>query len=195
MTASRLLYEPEWRHKFGVTQAPQHCALCNLAKIPAPIPHHQDSPIFIAGVKMKSQSQHKDSRRQKEINMQYSHAPRDMQTPRCFDFPLALTKRNFLLPFYRFSLAVRDKNREYSSYKASFCPQDVLSPNWKAFLRSSDGISCKQQQQWSINPVKLSGHYMYRQFNIQQFYVLPTQCIYVFFVDLRTNSDYFPIQQ
>ena len=35
---------------------------------------------------------------------------------------------------------------------------------------------------------------MYRQFNIQQFYVLPTHCIYVFCVDLRTNSDYFPIQ-
>ena len=35
---------------------------------------------------------------------------------------------------------------------------------------------------------------MYRQFNIQQFYVLPTQCIYVFCVDLRTNSDYFSIQ-
>jgi hypothetical protein len=31
-------------------------------------------------------------------------------------------------------------------------------------------------------------------FNIQQFYVLPTQCIYVFCVDLRTNSDYFAIQ-
>ena len=45
-----------------------------------------------------------------------------------------------------------------------------------------------------INPLKRSGHYMYRQFNIQQFYVLPTQCIYVFYVDLRTNSDYFPIQ-
>ena len=42
--------------------------------------------------------------------------------------------------------------------------------------------------------VKPSGHYMYRQFNIQQFYVLPTQCIYVFCVDMRTNSDYFPIQ-
>ena len=39
-----------------------------------------------------------------------------------------------------------------------------------------------------------SGHYIYRQFNIQQLYVLPTQCIYVFCVDLRTNSDYFPIQ-
>ena len=35
---------------------------------------------------------------------------------------------------------------------------------------------------------------MYRQFNIQQFHVLPTHCIYVFCVDLRTNSDYFPIQ-
>ena len=35
---------------------------------------------------------------------------------------------------------------------------------------------------------------MYRQFNIQQFYVLPTQHTYVFCVDIRTNSDYFPIQ-
>ena len=31
---------------------------------------------------------------------------------------------------------------------------------------------------------------MYRQFNIQQISVLPTQCIYVICVDLRTNSDY-----
>ena len=35
---------------------------------------------------------------------------------------------------------------------------------------------------------------MYRQFNIQQFYVLPTQCIYVFCVDLRTNSDLCHLQ-
>ena len=34
---------------------------------------------------------------------------------------------------------------------------------------------------------------MYRQFNIQQFYVLPTHCIYVFCVDLRTNRVYFPM--
>ena len=34
----------------------------------------------------------------------------------------------------------------------------------------------------------------YHQFNIQQFYVLPPQSIYVFCVDLRTNSHYFPIQ-
>ena len=35
---------------------------------------------------------------------------------------------------------------------------------------------------------------MYRQFNIQQYQVQPTHCIYVFCVDLRTNSDYFRIQ-
>ena len=45
-----------------------------------------------------------------------------------------------------------------------------------------------------INSSKPSGHYMDHQFNIQQFYVLPTQCVYVFCVDLRTNSDYFPTQ-
>jgi len=39
-----------------------------------------------------------------------------------------------------------------------------------------------------------SGHYMYHQINIQQFYVLPTQCVYVFCVDLRINSDYFSTQ-
>jgi len=31
-------------------------------------------------------------------------------------------------------------------------------------------------------------------FNIQKFCVLPTHCIYVFCVDLRTNSDYFSTQ-
>jgi len=35
---------------------------------------------------------------------------------------------------------------------------------------------------------------MYRQFDIQQFYVLPTQCIYVFYADFRTDSDYLPTQ-
>ena len=46
---------------------------------------------------------------------------------------------------------------------------------------------------WSLY-VPSSGHCMYRQFNIQQFCVLPTQCICVFCVDLRTNSDYFTVQ-
>jgi hypothetical protein len=54
-------------------------------------------------------------------------------------------------------------------------------------------LSRHNKAKWSLY-VPHSGHCMYRQFNIQQFYVLPTQCIYVFCVDLRTNSDYFPIQ-
>jgi hypothetical protein len=45
-----------------------------------------------------------------------------------------------------------------------------------------------------LNPQTPCGHYMYHQFNIQQFYFLPTQYIYVFCFDLRTNSDYFPMQ-
>jgi hypothetical protein len=36
--------------------------------------------------------------------------------------------------------------------------------------------------------------FIYRQLNIQQSYVLPRQCIYVFYVDLRRNSVYFPMQ-
>jgi hypothetical protein len=48
--------------------------------------------------------------------------------------------------------------------------------------------------QQRFKPLQPSGHYMYHLFNIQQFYVLPTQCIYVFCVDLRTNSYYFPKQ-
>jgi len=44
------------------------------------------------------------------------------------------------------------------------------------------------------NTLQPRGYYMYRQFNIHQFHVLSTQCIYMFCVDLRTNSDYFPKQ-
>jgi hypothetical protein len=47
----------------------------------------------------------------------------------------------------------------------------------------------------SVNPLQPSGHYTYGQFNTQQFYVLPTQCIYVLCVDLRTNSEHFPIER
>jgi hypothetical protein len=40
-----------------------------------------------------------------------------------------------------------------------------------------------------------SGYLTYRQrFKTKKFHVLPTHCIYVFCVDLRTNSDYFPVQ-
>jgi hypothetical protein len=39
-----------------------------------------------------------------------------------------------------------------------------------------------------FNRLKPSGYFTYHRFNIQQFYGLPTPCIYVFCVDLRTIS-------
>jgi hypothetical protein len=48
----------------------------------------------------------------------------------------------------------------------------------------------------AFNPLKPSGYYMYHRFNIHKFdsYVLPTQCIYVFCVNLGKYSDYFPVR-
>ena len=43
-----------------------------------------------------------------------------------------------------------------------------------------------------INSLKPSGYYMYHQVNIQQFYVLTTQYIYVFCVDLKKKQRLFP---
>jgi hypothetical protein len=37
---------------------------------------------------------------------------------------------------------------------------------------------------FNVNLSQPCGHYMYRQFNIRQFFVLPIQCICVFCVDL-----------
>jgi hypothetical protein len=42
-----------------------------------------------------------------------------------------------------------------------------------------------------LNP---TGHVMHQQVNIQQLYVLPTQCIYVFCIYLRTNSEFCHLQ-
>jgi len=49
------------------------------------------------------------------------------------------------------------------------------------------------------NPLQPSGHYIYiyiyiTWFNIQKFHVLPTHCIYVFCMYLRTNSDLCHLQ-
>ena len=51
-----------------------------------------------------------------------------------------------------------------------------------------------KQANFIFKGLKPSGHYIYHQFNIHKYEVLPTQYIYVFCFDPRTNSDYFPIQ-
>jgi hypothetical protein len=49
-------------------------------------------------------------------------------------------------------------------------------------VQCRDCIACRDV--YNTNYLKRTGFYTYHQFNIQQFYVLPTQCIYVFCVDL-----------
>jgi hypothetical protein len=55
-------------------------------------------------------------------------------------------------------------------------------------LSPSDGINGTTSEGLKIRTLSTA------RFNVHKFYVLPTQCVYVFCVDLRTNSDYFPIQ-
>ena len=74
----------------------------------------------------------------------------------------------------------------------------VCTAEWSLYVQHSGHYMYRTvvtvcTAEWSLY-VQHSGHYMYRQFNIQQFYFLPTQCIYVFSVVLTTNRDYFPIQ-
>jgi len=59
----------------------------------------------------------------------------------------------------------------------------------------SSYIACLSNQSLykEFKLLKPKTYFAYHQLNTQQFYVLPTQCVYVFCVDLRRNSDYFPI--
>ena len=51
--------------------------------------------------------------------------------------------------------------------------------------------SSTKQKSIFLNP---TGHVMHQQFNIQQLYVLPTDCVYVFCIYLRTDSDLCHLQ-
>jgi hypothetical protein len=80
-------------------------------------------------------------------------------------------------------------SRDRAKYKCQYCFQEqVITALSYSEVENCKGKRCK------FNPLKPSGYYTYHQFYTQNFYVLPTQCIYVFCVDLRTNNDYFPIQ-
>jgi hypothetical protein len=56
--------------------------------------------------------------------------------------------------------------------------------NWLVFVTETECVYCAVR----------TGYLYTAKFKIQQFYVQPTQCIYVFCIDLRTNSDCFPMQ-
>jgi hypothetical protein len=91
----------------------------------------------------------------------------------------------------------------------TFCPHSVFmcfvwiseqtaiislySINWLVFITETECVYCavRTRYLYTISPVVTLST---ARFNIHKFYVLPTQCVYVFCVDLRRNSDYFPIQ-
>jgi hypothetical protein len=51
-----------------------------------------------------------------------------------------------------------------------------------------------RQAKKHLKLLKPTGHVMHQQLNIQQLYATPTQCIYVFCIYLRTNSDFYHLQ-
>ena len=96
--------------------------------------------------------------------------------PRYFMLAEARTDMTKLIIAFR-DFANRSKN-------STFCPHSVFM----CFVWIWEQTLTDWFLEQKFNPLKPSGHYMYRQFNIQQFYVLPTQCIYVFCLDLRKKT-------
>ena len=98
----------------------------------------------------------------------------------------------FVLSFASLSILIA---QFYSHLQKSSCALNTCGPmfvvNWQW---ANDRTCFELYLEHAVQPVEPSGHYMYRQVDIQKFYILPTHCIYVFCVDLRTNSHYFPIQ-
>jgi hypothetical protein len=49
-------------------------------------------------------------------------------------------------------------------------------------------LTALERKSHCFSPSKAQRSLYYHQFNVQKFYVLPTQCIYVFCVDLRKKT-------
>jgi len=84
---------------------------------------------------------------------------------------------------------------DFSLGKSRFRIRDYLNDG--NILGKGDGACAASADQvftFSLNALRPSCFFVYHQFNINQLSVLFTQCIYVFCVDLRTNSNYFTVQ-
>jgi hypothetical protein len=77
----------------------------------------------------------------------------------------------------------------HSNWAASTFNCYIIAVSKRSFMRHSSSDTSQYLTFWSLTVTICT-----TSFGIQQFYVLPTQCIYVFCVDLRTNSDYFTVQ-
>jgi hypothetical protein len=52
-------------------------------------------------------------------------------------------------------------------------------------------MNVKKKDSQLFNPSKPSGYCFSTRIKVKKFYILPTQCIYAFYMDLKTKSDYF----
>ena len=102
--------------------------------------------------------------------------------------------------FVPFSRAVHKERTTGWSFSVSqhvLCFVDCHYVNDKHSLRDkmSGAVPCcillyEKAPSTRHNPTNL---HVPKTFNIQQFHVLPTQCISLFYMDLRTNSNYLPL--
>jgi hypothetical protein len=67
----------------------------------------------------------------------------------------------------------------------------LYSINWLVFITETECVYCAVRAGSSLKP---SGYFMYRQVLTFANSTFCPHSVYVFCVDLRTNSDYLPIQ-
>jgi len=98
--------------------------------------------------------------------------------------------------------------QQFNIQNSTFCPHTVFmcfvwiweqtaiislySINWLVFITETECVY-RAVRTGYLYIIRNIGYYMYHQFNIHNSTFCP-HCIYVFCVDLRSNSVYFPIQ-
>jgi hypothetical protein len=78
----------------------------------------------------------------------------------------------------------------YPEHSAT-CSKEPTATHWRKQCHSVNRLRRHNKIYYFQTPVVTVRT---ARFTVHKFYVLPTQCVYVFCVDLRRNSDYFPIQ-
>jgi hypothetical protein len=134
-----------------------------------------------------------------------SYKPRGIFEDRCHSASKCLSSTAF---WYKTSVwHVSQFPKKQSFHQPPISPETAYRKTWRGYCWSSLILGDNRPDKVStaarltnvggktfFSPSNLAVTVCTTRFNIHKCYVLPTQCIYVFCVDLRTNSYYFPIQ-
>jgi hypothetical protein len=132
-------------------------------------------PRFFVPLRLKFCPQH--------IILKHAQPPFLRQCERASFTPIQNNRRNYssmYLPLYIFG---------YRTRRHKILNQMIANIPW---LQSA--LSFVLNGIWFFNLLKPTGYVMHHQFNIQQLYVLPIHCNYVFCIYSRTNSDLCHLQ-